>query len=127
MSEAAVAAVRAVHEAWLAAELRGDPEALLDLCTSDVQWLVPGGGLTVGREAGRRHLAGGPGRLEAITTTVLQIETSGDLAYKTSSYEARYRLPGRGEVQVASGTHLWILRREGEVWRVALVTWQAEE
>jgi hypothetical protein len=28
---------------------------------------------------------------------------------------------------VARGTHLWILRREGGRWRVALVTWQAEE
>jgi hypothetical protein len=28
---------------------------------------------------------------------------------------------------VARGTHLWILRREGPAWRVALVTWQAEE
>ena len=41
-NEAAVEAIRQVHDAWLAAELRGDVEQVLRLCTPDVRWLVPG-------------------------------------------------------------------------------------
>jgi len=55
----------------------------------------------------------------------LRVEHSGELAFKTSRYETRYGTGGREEV--ARGTHLWILRREGVAWRVALVTWQADE
>ena len=40
-SEAAVAAIRQVDDAWIAAELRRDIEGVLRLCTPDVRWLVP--------------------------------------------------------------------------------------
>ena len=119
-------AVRQVHEAWLAAELSGDIEGVLTLCTSDVRWLVPDAGMLVGREAARRLLTEAQVELENIVASDLQVEISGDLAYKTSRYETRYRLPAQRELDVARGTHLWILRREGADWRVALVTWQVE-
>jgi hypothetical protein len=64
--------------------------------------------------------------LENILTSDLHIEISEDLAYKTSRYKTRYQLPAQRELHVARGTHLWILRREGADWRVALVTWQVE-
>jgi hypothetical protein len=54
-----------------------------------------------------------------------RVEHSGGLAFKTSRYETRYRAGQREGVMC--GTHLWILRREGLTWRVALVTWQAED
>jgi ketosteroid isomerase-like protein len=124
--EVALEAVRHLHEAWLAAELSGDIEGVLALCTSDVRWLVPDSRMLVGREAARRLLREAQVELENIVASDLQVEISGDLAYKTSRYETRYRLPAQGELHVARGTHLWILRREGEGWRVALVTWQVE-
>lgn len=117
-------AVRRVHDAWLAAERRGEIEGVLALCTSDVRWLVPGMGLLVGLEAGRTLLSENHGDLEAITVSEVRIAISGALAYKTSNYETRCRV--HGQAQVSRGTHLWILRRDGASWRVALVTWQAE-
>jgi ketosteroid isomerase-like protein len=126
-NEVALEAVRHLHEAWLAAELSGDVEGVLSLCTSDVRWLAPDSGMLVGREAGRHLLTDTHVELESIVASDLQVEISGDLAYKTSRYETHYRGLAQGKVQVARGTHVWILRREGAEWRVALVTWQAEQ
>jgi ketosteroid isomerase-like protein len=123
-NEAAFEAIRQVHNAWLAAELRGDVEGILCLCTPDVRWLEPGRPLLGGREAGRQLLHAAGVKLLDIHATDLRIELSGELAYKTSRYETRYR--AGGQERMARGTHLWILRREGVTWRVALVTWQAE-
>jgi uncharacterized protein (TIGR02246 family) len=122
---AAFEAIRPVHDAWIAAELRGDIEGVLRLCTPDVRWLVPGRPALEGREAARQLLQAAPMELLDIRAGDLRVEHSGELAFKTSRYETRYRTGGREEV--ARGTHLWILRREGVAWRVALVTWQAEE
>ena len=124
-NDAAVQAIRQVHDAWITAELRGDTEGMLSLCTPDVRWLVPGRPVLEGREAALHLLQAGPGDLLDIRASDLRIEHSGDLALKTSRYETRYRTGGKESV--ARGTHLWILRRDGATWRVALVTWQAEE
>jgi uncharacterized protein (TIGR02246 family) len=124
-NEAAFQAIRQVHEAWLAAELRGDVESILRLCTPDVRWLVPGRPVLKGREAGRQLLRAAGAELIDIRADDVRVEHSGELAFKTCRYKTRYRV---GEQEgVARGTHLWILRREELTWRVALVTWQAEE
>ena len=124
-NEPSFEAIREVHDAWLAAEVRGDAEGVLRLCTGDVRWLAPGRPVLQGREAGRELLQTGSVELLSICAGDLRIEHSGTLAFKTARYEAHYRGPG-GEVEVSRGTHLWILRREDVGWRVALVTWQAE-
>jgi uncharacterized protein (TIGR02246 family) len=121
---AALEAIRQTHEAWFAAELRGDVEDILRLCTPDVRWLIPGHPVVEGREAGRQLLRA-PVELLGLRAEDVRIEQSGQLACKTSRYETRYRTGGRE--RIARGTHLWILRREDMGWRVALVTWQAEE
>jgi uncharacterized protein (TIGR02246 family) len=118
-------AIRRLHDAWIAAELRGDSEAVLCLCTPDVRWLVPGRPPLEGREAARQLLRAAQVDLLDIRTSDVRVEHSGELALKTSRYETRYR--AGGQERVARGTHLWILRREGGTWRVRLVTWQAEE
>jgi len=124
-SKAAFDAIHAVHQAWLAAELRDDVDSLLGLCTPDVLWLPPGGPALEGREAGRRLLQSGSVELLDIRTSDLRVEQSGELAVKTSRYETRYR--AGGQEGIGRGTHLWVLRREGAAWRVTLVTWQVEE
>jgi uncharacterized protein (TIGR02246 family) len=124
-NEAAFEAIRQVHDAWIAAELRGDVEGVLCLCTPDVRWLVAGRPALEGREAARQLLQTAQVELLDLRAGDVRVEHSGELAFKTSRYETRYRTGGRE--RVACGTHLWILRREGGAWRVALVTWQAEE
>jgi ketosteroid isomerase-like protein len=123
-NQSALDEIRQVHDAWLAAELRGDVESILRLCTSDVRWLVPGRPVLEGREAGRLLLQSQQVELLALQAGDVRVQQSGDLACKTSRYETRYRV-GEQE-KIARGTHLWILRQERAGWLVALVTWQAE-
>ena len=124
-SQADLDEIREVHDAWLAAELRGDIDGILRLCTPDVRWLVPGRPVLEGREAGRELLQAPQVELLGLWTGDVRVEQSGELACKTSRFETRY---GAGEQEkIARGTHLWILRREGAGWRVALVTWQPED
>ena len=101
-NEAAIAAIRQVHDAWLAAELRGDVEAVLRLCTPDVRWLVPERSVVEGREAARQLLQAAPVELLDIRAGDVRIEHSGELASKTSRYETRYR--EGGQEGVARGT-----------------------
>ena len=77
---AAVQDIQSVHDAWIAAELAGDIEAVLRLCTADVRWLTPGSGEAVGPAAGRRLLSIASVQLEDIRATDIRIEVSGDLA-----------------------------------------------
>jgi len=103
--EEAMDAIRQVHEAWLAAELHGDVEGVLRLCTPDVRWLVPGRPVVEGREAGRRLLEADQVDLLDVRSEDLRIEQSEELAVKTSRYETRYGAAGQeGNVR---GTYLW--------------------
>ena len=116
--------IRDLHDRWIASELEGDASGVLGLCADDVQWLVPGSGLVVGKEVGRELLAASDVEIRDIQTTNIQIRGNGNFAYKTSTYCTRSASTGSLELGVTRGTHLWILRKTDGEWRVTLVTWQ---
>ncbi len=53
-------AILAIHDRWIAEEIAGNGLAVLQYCTDDVRWLVPGGLLVtvleygLGRQAARQ-------------------------------------------------------------------------
>ena len=116
--------IRGLHDRWIASELKGDASGVLRLCADDVQWLVPGSGLVVGKEAGRELLAASDVEIRDIQTADIEIRGNGNFAYKTSTYRTRWASTGSSELGVTRGTHLWILRKTDGEWRVTLVTWQ---
>ena len=116
--------IRDLHDGWISSELEGDVSGVLGLCADDVQWLVPGLGLVVGKAAGRELLTASDLEIRDIRTTDIQIRGSGNLAYKTSTYCTRCASTGSSELEATRGTHLWILRKTDGEWRVTLVTWQ---
>ncbi len=116
--------IRVLHDRWIARELEGDALGVLQLCTDDVQWLVPNSGFLVSKEAATELLAEPGVEIREIQTADIRIRGSGSFAYKTSTYSTRYAAAGSSEVRVMRGTHLWILRKTDGEWRVALVTWQ---
>lgn len=126
LSNSDLEAICNVHEAWIAAELRGDYETVLALCTDDIRWLVPNSPIVQGEDAARRFLEGASVPLEEIHTTDMRVKGTDTLAYKTCRYETRFRAHSGSQQRSASGTHLWILRRVQGQWKVALVTWQSD-
>ncbi|MEL6772633.1 MAG: nuclear transport factor 2 family protein [Bacteroidota bacterium] len=115
-------AIRALHDLWVRAEIAGDVETLLGCCTSDVCWITDDGEeVEIGHDAGRR-LFTSPLRLLDLQTEITDLYGAEGVAYKSCRYEARHRAPD-GSLTASQGTHLWILHRLSEGWRVSLVTW----
>ena len=115
--------IKDLHRRWIANELEGNEAGVVDLCTADAQWLVPGAPPVAGKEQIAKYLAAHHVKIETIDVTDPSIDGNGRIAYLTSYYRTRYSTEDLSDVQEAQGTHLWILRREGDDWRVAVVTW----
>ena len=114
-----------VHDLWIAKELEGNESEVIDLCTEDIQWLAPNDPPIVGKEVIAKHLAAHPTTVESIDISDVCIHGSGSLAYLISNYRTHSLIEGHSEPHESTGTHLWVLRNEGDDWRVAVVTWSA--
>lgn len=117
--------IKDLHRRWILKELEGNEAEVVDLCTADVMWLVPDTPPIVGKEEIAKYLAINRAKFETIDVIDHSVEGSGSIAYLTSNYRARYIAEGLSEVQEAKGTHLWVLRKEGDDWLVAVVTWNS--
>jgi ketosteroid isomerase-like protein len=120
-------AILAVHEAWLKAELSGNVDALLALCTSDIRFFPPGCDPLEGTSAVRILLESAQTRPRDIRTADIRIEVSASLAFKSASFSTVLASPASSSPSTVSGHHLWILRREQAGWRVAAVAWSIRQ
>lgn len=111
-----------VHQEWIEAELRGDVERLLELCTDDVRFLAPGAELLTGKPAVRAFLEAGDSKLLSVETSEVRFEVGEALAFKTCRFATRLALPG-GDRREITGSHAWLLRRVEGRWLVGYVTW----
>jgi ketosteroid isomerase-like protein len=118
-------AIRALHAAWLQAELRGDSSAMLQLCTPAPVWLPPNEPPLCGRTAILRWLE------DQSQTTVRRIEIAdlqifgvGSMACKLASFRTTIESPESDSAAVVTGTHAWLLQRDPTgAWRIGFVTW----
>jgi uncharacterized protein (TIGR02246 family) len=119
-----VDAIEEVHNRWVREELAGDSSHVIELCTDDVRWIPPNTPPLVGKEAIAQYLSDSTVGLKDVQAGDVVICGSGSVAYLTSSYHSRFVVEGSSEMQEATGTHLWILRKTGGgAWRVAIVAW----
>ena len=115
--------IKDVHDLWIAKELEGNGSEVIDLCTEDIQWLPPNAPPIVGKEEIVKHLAAHSTKVESIDISDVCIHGSGSLAYLISNYRTHYLTPDHSGLHESTGSHLWIMRKEGDDWRVAVVTW----
>lgn len=118
-------AIRALHAAWLQAELRGDSSALLQLCTPAPVWLPPDEAPLCGRTAILRWLEDQPQTtVRRIEIADLQIFGVGSVACKLASFSTMIESPEHDRGSVVTGTHAWLLQRDpAGAWRIGVVTW----
>jgi ketosteroid isomerase-like protein len=118
-------AIRALHAAWLQAELRGDSSALLQLCTPAPVWLPPDEPPLCGRTAILRWLEDQPQTtVRRIEIADLQIFGVGSVACKLASFSTMIESPEHDRAAVVTGTHAWLLQRDpAGAWRIGVVTW----
>ncbi len=112
-------AIRAVVTDWLAASRAGDLQALLDLMTDDVIFLVPGQP-PFGKQAFATMSEGMKSvRIEG-TSDIQEVQVFGDVAYLRNHLRITVTLPDGGPVMHRSGPTLSVLRKEADGhWRLA--------
>lgn len=126
LSRQDLANIKDLHDIWIAKEVAGYESEVVDLCTDDVKWLPPDGPPILGKEEVREYLTQQHVRVLAIDAPLDSVEGNGSIAYLITNYRTRYITEGHSDVKhEAKGTHLWILRNEDDVWRVAVVTWSS--
>ncbi len=121
-----IAAIDEVHNRWIREELAGNNAAVIELCTDDVRWIPPNAPPLVGKKAIAQYLSESSVGLKDVQVRDVVINGSGFVGYLTSSYYSRFGGEGGSEMDEATGTHLWILRKtERGTWRVAIVAWSS--
>lgn len=106
---------------WVAAYNAGDAAGLAALFTPDGVFNAPSGVVVKGREAIEKALGG---RMKAGWTTESVTTTDAGAAGNAVWASGDYALTGSGEAAgKTSGGHFgWVLVREGDAWRVAMLT-----
>ena len=117
--------IKEVHDLWIAKELEGNGSEVIALCTPDIRWLPPNNPPIVGKEEIAKYLADHPTKVESIDIYDLCIHGNGSLAYLIGNYRTHYLTEDHSRLHESTGTHLWVLRKEVNYWRVAVVTWSA--
>lgn len=123
-----VDAIEEVHNRWIREELAGNSSQVIELCTDDVKGIPPNAPPLVGKEAIAQYLNDSSVELKDVHVKEVIIRGSGSVAYLTTGYHSRFVGAGQTEMQEATGTHLWVLRKTGGgAWRVAIVAWSLWE
>jgi ketosteroid isomerase-like protein len=126
LSDQDVEAIEEIHNHWIKEELAGNSGQIIELCTKDVMWIPPDAPSLLGKEAIAQYLNDNDADLKDVQIKNLVIRGNDSVAYLTSNYYSRFVVQGASEVQKATGTHLWVLRRiRAGVWRVAIVAWSS--
>jgi len=113
-----------VHHEWIGLEKSGKEEEVLNFCSKDVVWLVPGLGALQGGEAVHSYLISQPATvIVSIDTSDVAVEVSNELAVKRANFCTTF-MDGATEAKV-TGTHIWTLRKDRQAgqWQVTSVTW----
>ena len=125
LSDDDLKAILALHDRWRDEELAGNESHILSFCTDSVRWLPPGIPPLEDKHAIAQYLENNRVDLHKVVFTRTSVDGNDSVAYLTSDFSSRYSLPGSSEIHECTGTHLWILRKEAGLWRVAVVTWSS--
>jgi uncharacterized protein (TIGR02246 family) len=111
-------AIRAVVDAWFAATRAGDVDAVLDLMTDDVVFMVPGQE-PFGKEAYAAASRGMANIAIEGTSEIVELRVLGEWAYLRNHIDLRVTPPS-GAAMRRSGYTLTIMRKERDGrWRLA--------
>jgi uncharacterized protein (TIGR02246 family) len=111
-------AIRAVVDAWFAATRAGDVDAVLDLMTDDVVFMVPGQE-PFGKEAYAAASRGMANVAIEGTSEIVELRVLGDWAYLRNHIDLTVTPPSGAAVR-RSGYTLTIMRKERDGrWRLA--------
>jgi uncharacterized protein (TIGR02246 family) len=125
LSEADVAAIRAIEQEFAQASIARDFDRVLAQRTDDIVWMPPNSPALVGKDAVRQALEANPPASGFVITSE-QTEGSDDLAYDRGTYV--YSVVVGTDTVNEGGKYLQILRRQPDgSWRLAVEIWNANQ
>jgi uncharacterized protein (TIGR02246 family) len=119
------AAIRSLISEWDASWTDGDPTTTAPLYADD--YVEMRAAAVVGREAAQEMISGfwDNYTYSDVSSTVMRLEGSGDLAYAWTEMDNRYTT-GEGERRIQRGNVLWALTKDASGdWRVTAAGFQA--
>lgn len=126
MSDADVAAVRALGTSYAQAVLAGNAEAVAALYADDAVEMPPNVAARLGKATIQAAYEGGGGTT-AFTLTSQRIDGRADLAYDRGTWSWTGVLPGQSEPSSDTGKYLAIARRQADgPWRWTEVIWNSD-
>ena len=118
----AVRQIERIHLSWIESEIAGETQRLLALCSDDIEFWPPDAPPALGRSAVSALLKR-DFKIDRIEISDRRIRGSDEFAYLTATFETTFSFPNDSAPKRAHGTHLWVLRKQGGHWLVALVSW----
>lgn len=109
--------IRAVHDLWVGAELRGETDTLSELLADDVVMAPPEGPATQGRDLVMSILGQAASPPQELATSIALIRVAGRNALKLADFRGV-----SADGAMYCGSHVWRLRFDHK-WRIALLTW----
>jgi uncharacterized protein (TIGR02246 family) len=127
LSEEDVAAIRAVAESYTEATLANDYAAVAAHYTQDAVLMSPNQPLIDGRAAIQAALEGLPGTVTEYSSTPVEIEGRGDLAYARGAFTQARAIVGMAERVRDTAKYLVILRKQPDgSWLLTEVCWNSD-
>jgi len=123
ISDQDVSAIKALQAPWIQACLDRDWDALLGICTDDIELYPPDAPKASGPDASRAYLEAFP-VMKAFTFEFSKIEGQNDFAAGRGSFSITAEVDG-SEVAM-NGKFTDLFYKVGDDWRFALVTWNTD-
>ena len=123
LTKDALSEIQQIHSSWVECEIAGDSLGLMALCADDIEFWPPDAPPLRGHAAVSAQMASAKAKIHSIEITDHRIRGSNEIAYLTASYRTEFSSPADSIRRQALGSHLWILRKQADVWLVALVSW----
>jgi ketosteroid isomerase-like protein len=123
LTKVALSEIQQIHSRWVECEIVGDSLGLMALCADDIEFWPPDAPPLRGRAAVSAQMASASTKIHSIEITDRRIQGSNEIAYLTASYRTAFSSANDLIRREALGSHLWILRKQADVWVVALVSW----
>lgn len=129
LSAADEAKIRAVNEAYAAAWLSNDPQAVLKIFSDDAVLIPQGGRPVVGIEAIKKFwwpADGGRTTIKSFTITTDEVGGGGDVGYVRGTYQFSFSYEDKGRTAelANTGNYMMIMRRQPDKsWRITHRMW----
>ncbi|HYK40898.1 MAG TPA: nuclear transport factor 2 family protein [Thermoanaerobaculia bacterium] len=121
-------AIVAVADAYVAAVLKNDTAAVVNLYTDDAMEMPPNAAAVKGRAAlgefYKKQMSGA--KFSAFTLTHIESRSAGDFGYDVGTYQQTLTPTGAPAPVNDTGKYIVIVKKSGGKWRVAYVAYNSD-